>query len=316
MREIGGFFELELRNGKEYHERAIALNSARNCLRLIIKKKAIKRLLTPIYTCDAIHDALRAEAVEIIPYRIRDDFSPILDGQQDEYLLYINYFGINSNKIEGLIKTHPKLIIDNAQAFFGQPVNNIDTFYSPRKFFGIPDGGYVYCSEKCEDQDIDSMISYDRCEHLLKRIDTSAHEAYPAYRKAEEDLGTYPILKMSNLTRALLRSIDYKEARSKRLENFSYLHAKLGGYNELPIQLNVDDVPMVYPFLTKNQTMKDILIQHSIYIATYWPDPQKRIPAGSLEAYLVSNLVPLVIDQRYGRKEMDAMLSVVLDNLC
>jgi hypothetical protein len=315
VQEIGGFFGLELGSGKEYHEKAVALNSARACLRLIIRKKAIKRLLAPIYTCDAVLDALRSEGVEIIPYRIREDFSPILNGQQDEYLLYINYFGVNSNNVEGLIKTHPKLIIDNAQAFFSQPLKDIDTFYSPRKFFGVPDGGYLYGAADYEDQDLETMLSFDRCEHLLKRIDTTAWEAYPAYRKAEEDLGNYPILKMSKLTSAILKSINYQEARSKRLENFAYLDAKLGGYNELSIQLSAEDVPMVYPFLTKNQLMKNILIQHSIYIATYWPDPQKRIPAGSHEAYLVSNLVPLVVDQRYGRQEMDAMLAVIMDNI-
>jgi hypothetical protein len=315
MQEIGGFFGLELGCGKEYHERAIALNSARSCLRLLVRKKAIKRLLVPFYTCNAVIDALQAEAVETIPYRINNDFYPILDNHPDDYLLYINYFGMYSKNIEKIIQTYPKLIIDNAQAFYGQPVPNIDTFYSPRKFFGVPDGGYVYCSENYIDSDMETAISYDRFEHLVKRLDKTARDAYPVFLKNEEDLSAHPVQKMSKLTKALLGSINYEEARARRLENFSYLHKALGNYNEISIHLGDDDVPMVYPFLTKNQMLRQILIQNSIYIATYWPDPQKRIPPGSREAYLVSNLTPLVIDQRYGKKEMDAIIVVVIYNL-
>jgi len=154
MKEIGGFFGLELGIGGKFHEGALALNSARNCLRHIVHTKGIKRLLVPFYTCDAVVDALKAEAVKSIPYKVNADFSPILEDDQDDYLLYINYFGVNSKNIEKLLKIHPKLIIDNAQAFYSQPVANIDTFYSPRKFFGVPDGGYVYCSGKCSERQL------------------------------------------------------------------------------------------------------------------------------------------------------------------
>jgi hypothetical protein len=315
MKEIGGFFELELDRGREFHERAFALNSARNCLRYIVRKKVIKRLLVPIYTCEAVIDALQAEAVEIISYNIKDDFFPILGDHQKDYLLYINYFGINSKNIGKLQKIHQKLIIDDSQAFYSQPISNIDTFYSPRKFFGVPDGGYVYSSGKYEKKNFEISVSYDRFEHLIKRIDLTASDSYSAFKKAEETINSDPIKKMSNLTKALLKSIKYEEVRAKRLENFTYLHRALKEKNELSISLGADDVPMVYPFLTRNPTLRESLIRRSIYIATYWPDPKKRIPTGSWEAHLVSNLIPIPIDQRYGKDDIDAIVAVVMDNL-
>jgi hypothetical protein len=72
---------------------------------------------------------------------------------------------------------------------------------------------------------------------------------------------------------------------------------------------------MVYPYLTKNPALRQKLIKHSIFVATYWPDAAERIPAGTREAYLVSNLVPLPIDQRYGKEELDVMIALILDNL-
>jgi hypothetical protein len=315
MKEIGGFFGLELGRGREFHEGAFALNSARNCLRLIVRTKGIKQLLVPIYTCDAVINALKAEAVEINPYNIEADFSPILASHKEDYLLYINYFGVNSENIKKLSKAHSKLIVDNAQAFYSQPIANIDTFYSPRKFFGVPDGGYVYSPQKNTEENIEMAVSYDRFEHLLKRIDLTASDAYPDFRKNEETINTAPIRKMSNLTRALLGSIDYEEVRSRRLENFSYLHHAIGTYNELSLSLGPDDVPLVYPYLTKNLALRQNLIKRSIFVATYWPDSTERIPAGSREAYLVSNLIPLPIDQRYGKAELDVMIAIIMDIL-
>jgi hypothetical protein len=315
MKEIGGFFELELNRGKEFHENAVALNSARNCLRIIIRNKGIKRLLVPFFICDAVVNALQAEAVEIKFYNIDDNFSPLLKGYENDFLLYINYFGICSRIIGDLIKSHSKLIIDNAQAFYSKQAPNIDTFNSPRKFFGVPDGGYVYCSDKHEYEKIETSISFDQFEHLVKRIDLSARDAYSAFRKAEDNLDGAPIRKMSNLTKALLRSIDYETIREKRLENFAHLHHALGAFNELSIKLGSDDVPLVYPFLTKTTDLRKRLIQNSIYVATYWPDPKNRITARSREDYLVSNLVPLAIDQRYGKEEMDYIIAMVKDNL-
>ena len=315
MKEIGGFFGLELSGRKQLHGEAVALNSGRNCLRQIVHNRAIKRILAPYYTSNSVIDAIQAEGGEILFYRINKDFSPILEGHPNDYLLYINYFGINSKNIVTLLDSHPKLIVDNAQAFYSQPILELDTFYSPRKFFGVPDGGYFYSSIKWDEDALETDISYARSEHLLKRIDLTANAAFNGFRLAEESLKGAPIKKMSNLTRALLGSVPYEEVRTRRLENFAYLHQTLGKYNELFISPGVDDVPMVYPFLTKMETLRARLIDRSIYVATYWPDIHDRIPAGSWEAYLVSNLIPLAIDQRYGKEEMDATLAVIMDVL-
>jgi len=315
MKEIGGFFGLELSRGREFHEGACALNSARNCLRVIVRSRSIDRLLVPVYACEALREALKLEKVEVSPYRIEADFSPVLGSHNDDYLLYINYFGVNSTNIENLLKTHHKVIVDNAQAFFSRPVDKIDTIYSPRKFFGVPDGGYVYGADISLEDNIETAVSYNRCDHLLKRVDVSASDGYPDFKKAEELIDRDPIRKMSTLTRALLGSINYEEARSRRLNNFASLHNALHNYNELSLNPGAYDVPLVYPFLTKNPILRQTLIQNSIYIAKYWPDPEKRIPSDSWEAYLASNLIPLPIDQRYGKEDMDVVIALVMDNI-
>ena len=38
---IGGYFELELRNGAYYHKDAIRLNTARNCFEYILRSEVL-----------------------------------------------------------------------------------------------------------------------------------------------------------------------------------------------------------------------------------------------------------------------------------
>lgn len=36
------------------------------------------------------------------------------------------------------------LIVDNVQVFYTPPIKGLDTIYTCRKFFGVPDGAYLY----------------------------------------------------------------------------------------------------------------------------------------------------------------------------
>ena len=67
------------------------------------------------------------------------DFRPVLSSW-DGYLYIVNFYGQLSNQyIESL---GCNIIVDNAQSYFQEPINGIDTLYTCRKFFGVPDGVY------------------------------------------------------------------------------------------------------------------------------------------------------------------------------
>jgi hypothetical protein len=51
MRSIGGYFELELPEGNEYHPEAIALNSGRHCFEYILRLRNYQKVYIPYYTC-------------------------------------------------------------------------------------------------------------------------------------------------------------------------------------------------------------------------------------------------------------------------
>jgi hypothetical protein len=317
MKEIGGFFELELNKKKEYYSDAIKLNSGRSCLRYIIKSRNPKKIYLPFYSCNSILDIIIEEKIDFEFYYINNNFEPIINNEikENEFILYINYFGLNNDVAVKLSIEYDNLIVDNTQAFFYKPLRNVDTFYSPRKFFGVPDGGYLYSNSKFN-YDLKKDISYDRFKHLLMRIDKSANEAYEFYKENENIIGKQPLKEMSNLTRKLLASISYIEIKRIRENNYKKIHSLLGEYNELEINLNKKlDGPMNYPFLIKSDNLKNKLIENNIYIPTYWKEVLNRTQTDDFENYLTNNLIPLPIDQRYNTEDMKEISELVFQNI-
>ena len=271
MKEIGGFFELELREGMGYHPNAVALNSARNCLKYILQAQKPAKVYVPAYSCDSLIEPLQTENIDYELYHIDDDFElierPSLE--ENEKIIYINYFALKSKYCEKLANDYGnKLICDNTQAFFQKPLEGIDTFYSPRKFFGVTDGGYLYTT-KYLDSEFEQDESSVRMEHMLGRFERTASEFYVEYQKSEKGLINQPIKVMSKLTEGILKSIDYNSVALIRKRNFWMLHSRLKGQNILK-NFNVGNfVPMVYPFKVKSNRLRDALLQRKIYVAKY-----------------------------------------------
>ena len=51
---IGGYFELELPHGQEFHSNAKALNSGRFCFDYLLRCRKYKKVYIPYYTCDSV----------------------------------------------------------------------------------------------------------------------------------------------------------------------------------------------------------------------------------------------------------------------
>ena len=77
----------------------IKLNSARNCLRYIVRAFKIKEIYIPYYICPAIRLSLSKENCKIHYYHIDDKFFPDCEFKENAYILYPNYFGVcNENR--------------------------------------------------------------------------------------------------------------------------------------------------------------------------------------------------------------------------
>ena len=310
LESIGGYFGLELRKSKEFHKDAIRLNTGRNALEYILLANSYKKIYLPCFTCNVLLEPIKKLNIQVVFYSINKSFEPIFDYtkiKHDEAFLYTNYFGLKDDFVKTLSKNCTNLIIDNAQSFYSKPLENIDSFYSPRKFFGVSDGAYLYCRKKL-DTTLEKDISYERFTHLLRRIDVSAEDGYQDFISNNKKLINQPIKQMSNLTQILLDSIDYNDCANVRKENFDYLHKHLKNSNSLEINLGLKSVPMVYPYWCKDKNLREKLITHKIYTPMYWPNVLDWSKKNSLEYKMTKEIVYLPIDQRYGIEELKLIL--------
>ena len=316
MKEIGGYFELELAKGEEYHKDAIRLNTGRNAFEYILRAKEYKKVYLPYYTCDVMLEPIMKLNLAYEFYYIQNDFEPIFDFtkvKSDEVFVYTNYFGVCDHIVKKVYLQCKNLIIDNSLAFYSTPLPNVDTFYSVRKFFGVPDGAYLYTNTLLFDN-FETDISCQRFEHLLGRTDIGAEEYYTAFKNNDEALCNQPIKLMSKLTQKLLSGIEYQSISEKRVENFNFLHSQLKNINQLNIIIESDITPMIYPLLVENgEKLKKKLIHNKVFVATYWPNIIKWTKLDSIEMKFYNNLVNIPIDQRYGLEDMTKILNVIFD---
>lgn len=307
MKEIGGYFELELRDAGEFYADAIHLNSDRNGIRYIVRAYRINTIYAPAFTCPVVWDALRDEGCEIRFYNVGEDFFPLQIQEHNAWVLYTNYFGICDKQVNKMRQCYPNLIVDQAQAFYAPPTELC--VYSPRKFFGLPDGGLLYTQKKLYG-DLPEGVSFHRMSHLLRRLDEGGSAGYSDFCENDATLNHEPITQMSRLTQHLLRNIQYQLVAECRQKNFAYLHKFLKDSNEILFEPGSFTAPMVYPYLNRSfgSDWKKRLIEQQIFVATYWRGQQDP----GWGEVLTQNMLALPIDQRYGIKEMQRILEVLL----
>ncbi len=308
---IGGYFELELNKKPIFHKDAIALNSGRNAFEYILLANKYKKVFIPHYTCYVLLQPIVRNSIHYEFYAINERLEPIFDFEKltpNDAFLYTNYFGLKDEFIHNIISHSSNVVIDNAQSFFSMPQNGADTFYSPRKFFGLPDGGFVYCKKKLDiDLDVDNT-SIDRIGHLMKRLASDAEEGYDDFKRNEDVLNNLQILQMSRLTKKLLSNIDYEGVKKRRLENFDFLHKKLGKSNKFATLIDDSNIiaPLGYPYLVNNgNELRAKLQTKRIFTPIYWSNVLATSDKDSIELDLVNNMVHLPIDQRYNSTDLE-----------
>ena len=294
---IGGYPELELLKGEHYHKGALRLNTARNCFEYILRARGYTKVYIPYYTCEVMLEPLIKCNIAYEFYHINEQLEPveIFHLEPSEAFLYTNYYGLKQHCVARLAHIYGRqMIVDNAQAFFAPHINGIDTFYSARKFFGVADGAYLYI-DKLLDIELEQDQSFERMAHLLIRADIGAEAGYAEFRKNDDSLIGVPIKKMSRLTEKILCSIDYEACKVIRISNYILLENQLNTTNKIHLDISEEAVPMAYPYMTENSSLRQRLLNQRIYIATYWSNVLDWTSHSDIEHTLVHSLLPLPI---------------------
>lgn len=319
---IGGFFELELPMGSaQPHSRAwAALASGRACLGMMMEKLHPTKVWVPFYICDSVLHALGNAHVSYAFYALNEELElPILPLLGNgEYILYVNYFGLKGDYTDQLSEHYGlRLLLDLTQAFFEEPSTGQWAFNSTRKFFGVPDGAYLYAPDALPPPAVPVNQSIS-IEHLVKRQIGAQAAAYAAYSHYEEAL-SYDVLSMSAISRSWLSWLDYSLIAAHRQANFHLYHQLLQPLFNEPeavawewFPLPPGAIPFCYPVrLARPLTDRQPLFEQSIFVPWLWPEMCQRPQYFPLEKTFVDGVLALPLDHRYGLTEVTFVASQV-----
>lgn len=315
---IGGYQGLELPFYETNLERKmITTNSARSAIKLVLGAINARKVWLPAYTCDAVVEAAGELDVIIDFYNVDSNFEvdAALQLKEEEYILIVDYFGFHSSLVKHNVRRfgYTKVIVDCSQAYFSEPTSALATIYSPRKFFGLPDGGLLYTDDsRIQAPEQRDTSSESRMAHLISRISNSPEATYQQYIEAEQAISKLSVQRMSCLTERLLHAVDYKGAKTARAQNARYLHARLGEFNHLKLKIDDSTAPLCYPFLPAVKTAsRTELIKQKIFVPSYWPEVRNRVEKGSFEWQLATNGLFLPCDQRYNETDMERLIGLL-----
>lgn len=250
-------------------------------------------------------------------YHINKNFNPTdLKPTDNEAVLLVNYYGVMStNRMKSLAKPYKNVIIDNSQAFFNVPIDNCMNIYSCRKFVGVPDGAYVI-GKGAESyvNEYEQCYSSDTSLFMLQRIEYGCEgKAYQSRQINEHRIDTEDCMKMSKLTRTILDGTDYAYIKDKRIQNFAIAQELLGGLNRINASEYYDakTVPMVYPLLIEDDGLLEKLQTAKHFQGHWWSYICKEMPENCVEHWISRFMIPITIDQRYGKNEIHSLCEII-----
>lgn len=317
IKAIGGYFELAEKDcdSGRMPVNGIALNTCRNALEYIILQLAdAKRIFVPYYTCEAVIEPLKRLPIEYEFYHINEQLEIVeeLVLEDGDYIIANNYFGIKDAYIAELAEKYgDRLIIDNAQALFAPILPNIKAVYSTRKYVGVADGGFaVGVSATCA-ADYEEDNSLEHNSHLYIRKEKGAEAGFKDYQVNECRLENQPIRRMSFQTQTILTQINYNTIIERRRQNYQYLCKALEEMNLLRLpSMDSFVCPMVYPFMTDDESLRRRFIESKVFVARYWPNVLEWCKEDEFEYKLATQVIALPIDQRYGEIEMKKIIEI------
>ena len=236
---------------------------------------------------------------------------------QNDVVVTIDYFGFPfDEECAKIIREMEVCIIEDAcqalmSSFIGK--NSDIIVLSPRKFFGIPDGGLLVCGQYGRFLDIEPKLNeWVRCQTDLQvlRKDFDDKNICLDYNdikrisELNEDNVPLDFCRMSDVSKLILYAgVDYRNAINQRRVNFKLLLEELWDialFKDQPETVT----PYGFPVLVENRDrVKRFLLRNNIDTEIHWK--MNKVPKKYKENHDVSKrILTLPCDQRYTEIDM------------
>jgi dTDP-4-amino-4,6-dideoxygalactose transaminase len=337
-RIMGGVFALECRGqigsltsstSRFLAAPRIELATARGAFGLLCESLTPRLVWLPSYLCSAIVDGFATANAQVRFYPLDDQLNIAdvewLDAvEANDLVVFIDYFGFDRWSAFGAeVRARGAWVVEDAcQALLNDRFSEHAHYvlFSPRKFFGVPDGGILtsYCGAPLPDRTLpppnggwwlDSLAAtqlrgtFDICE--------GDRRWFELFQKAEAHAPSLPT-RMSELTSLLLvNSVDYAKRAHQRRENFLALAEALPDV-ALYRELEAGDVPLGFPMVFDDRDRAlSALYEQQIYPAVHWP-LENVVPKEFAASHRLSRrIATLPCDHRYTVADMRRMAALV-----
>jgi hypothetical protein len=332
-RPIGGFFELHEADGASDgasvldawagHHAHVAFVNARSAFAGLARHFSMASIWLPAFSCTDLLDGLDMARVKFYP--LRDGFQPDLDvlgplARAGDVVLITAYFGQSAMAATRTFAAErPDLWIveDCAQALDPGALWSHWRLYSPRKLFGVADGGILVA------RDQGSFLPAPECPSdavglwaapLLRHEDPDGlnNAAWHAANQQKERSMTASLEAISRRSLDLLSRTSLQSLRAPRLRNWQILNKDLRAWSALPSPLT--SPPLGYVIRVPSGRHKPLLAKlhaERIFAAVHWAEIAGPVHDFPLEQQWSRELVTLPCDHRYGEAEMDRIAARV-----
>ncbi len=337
---IGGDFPIavtDILNAENRHlERpnVYAYSSGRAALYQILKylkiEKNVTFILLPDYLCSSILVPVKKLGLDYSFYSIDEQLELEKKSFAGFYkkgaaALLINYFGLQdlSAQINAIRDIDENVIIieDDVQAYyeFKKPLDEVDfKFTSLRKTFAVPDGGLVKTKYNLPNVESPNMFGqYKAAAALLKSMrdgNINDNIYLEMFEKGESLIDEELECGMSLIADKLYSYVDEERVKVRRLNNATYLLEQLKQLGIKPyLPLTFNHVPLFIPVVLKNRDeVRKAMFKKEIFCPIHWPLEGMLVKRGEK---MSQSELSLIIDQRYGRNDMDSIIAVLKDHL-
>lgn len=311
-------------------------SSGRSALYAILKTIQrgynVTKVLIPEYNCESVVATVMASGLKYELYGISSDLGVDLDSlfrllDSSCVIILNNYFGLLDLKdnIELIKRKYSSCIVieDDVQAFYyykdREQVADY-SFTSLRKWFAIPDGGLAK-AKKGNLLEFSQSASFPidkMCGLVLKSMRGDIKDCDRVYMQlleaGEMNIDNELLSTASIFSRKIYQRLNLDNIAKRRVANSEYVKEGLSSLGISPIHnLENDSVPLFVPILLNNRNkVRKALFSNEIFCPVHWPCESIDSP---LANYMATHELSIIIDQRYGIKDMERILNIIADNL-
>ena len=323
---IGGMFGLDLegRTGSLpplLRVPGLWLANARGALRLLHDTLHPTAVWLPSYLCDVVARAFPLPQVRW--YDVGGELRPVDAAWVDEVqsgdlVLFIDYFGFArwEENARAVRRRGAWVVEDACQSMLNEACSPCAQFVicSPRKFFGVPDGGILAAMGDAplpvaELPRVEGEWWLEAFDAIQRRTAFDQHGGdrrwFDLFRRIEAGAPFAPH-RMSALSEIVLRQrTDYAATAARRRANYERLARTLADVALFPERLADGVVPIGFPVRLENrEDVRRALFARDIFPPVHW-DLHDVVPAGFEASHrLAGQVMTLPCDQRYDEADM------------